>query len=111
MAPPDNGEQYVILLPTVLPTWRYFPAQAERTEGQILTEKSTETDTYEENLQFPQPGGTSLHTSTKIAKTENFWGVKWKLAILPLKWPLVHMLPCGNCTQMYYYHVYNCNRG
>ena len=50
MAPPDNGEQYVILLPTVLPTWRYFPAQAERTEGQILTEKSTETDTYEENL-------------------------------------------------------------
>ena len=60
MAPPDNGEQYVILLPTVLPTWRYFPAQAERTEGQILTEKSTETDTYEENLQFPQPGGTSL---------------------------------------------------
>ena len=41
-----------------------------------------------------------FHTSTKIAKTENFWGVKWKLAILPLKWPLLHILPCGNCTQM-----------
>ena len=51
------------------------------------------------------------HTSTKIAQTEHFWGVKWKFAILPLKWPLVHMLPCRNCTQMHYYHVYNCNRG
>ena len=102
MAPPDNGEQYVILLPTVLPTWRYFPAQAERTEGQILTEKSTETDTYEENLQFPQPGGTSLprlgeqkdkHRQIKAQK-------QIQMAILPLKWPLLHILPCGNCTQM-----------
>ena len=34
-----------------------------------------------------------------------------KKKILPLKWPLVHILLCGNCTQMYYYHVYNCNTG
>ena len=51
------------------------------------------------------------HISTKIAQTENFLGVKWQFAIVPLKWPLVHILPCGNCTQMYYYHVYNCNTG
>ena len=51
------------------------------------------------------------HTSTKIAKTGKKLGVKRKLAILPLRWAPVHILPCGNCTQMYYYHVYNCNRG
>ena len=50
------------------------------------------------------------HISTKIAQTENFLGVKSKFAIWPLQWPLVHMLPCRNCTQMYYYYVYNCNK-
>ena len=51
------------------------------------------------------------HISTKIAKTEQNFGVKWKFAFLPLKWPLVHMLLCGNCTKMYYYQVYNYNIG
>merc|ERR1712242_530599 len=51
------------------------------------------------------------HISTKIAKTEQNFGVKWKFAVLPLKWPLVHMLLCGNCTKMYYYQVYNYNIG
>ena len=40
------------------------------------------------------------HTSTKIAKTGKKLGVKRKLAILPLRWAPVHILPCGNCTQM-----------
>ena len=59
----------------------------------------------------PFSSNTSMHLCLFLPASGDSFGVKWKFAILPLKWPLVHMLLCGNCTKMYYYQVYNYNIG